>query len=371
MKVVGSTDDLRFMRMAHALAVKAAGYTSPNPLVGAVVVRGGKVVGRGYHHRSGMPHAEILALKEAGAKARNGILYVTLEPCCHLKKRSPPCVPQVVKSGVRRVVIAMKDPNPRVSGKGIRALRKKGIQVEVGVLSEKTLSYNEGYIKYVTTGRPFVTLKVAASLDGKISSASGESRWITGEAARRFVHRLRQKCDAILVGIGTVLSDDPLLTVRFPHPQAREPYRIVLDSRLRIPLKAKLIRKADPSKTIIVTGWKGSKSKQKALERCGVRVLRERCDQGRIDIKSLMKRLGRMELTTLLIEGGSSVNASALASKIVDKIIFFLAPKIIGGTQAKGAVGGDSPVSLKKAFSLKGMKVSKMGEDWIVEGYLH
>lgn len=366
-----SMNDLRFMRMAHSLAMKARGFTSPNPLVGAVVVRGGKVVGKGYHRGAGMPHAEIVALEEAGSRARNGILYVTLEPCCHLKKRTPPCVPKVVESGVRRVVIAMEDPNPRVSGKGIRALRKKGIEVEVGVLSEKARSYNESYIKFVTTGRPFVILKVAASLDGKVSTARGESRWITGESSRKFVHQLRQQCDGILVGIGTVLSDDPLLTVRLPKQPIREPFRIVLDTRLRFPLKAKMIRKADPSKTIIVTGRKGSKAKQKALEERGVRVLREKSDQGGIDMLSLIKKLGGMSLTSLLIEGGPKINASALASKIVNKVIFFLAPKIIGGTQAKGAIAGNSPESLKKALSLERMKVTPMGKDWMVEGYLH
>ncbi len=370
MRPIKPSVDQQFMRLAHSLAMRAAGQTSPNPLVGAVVVKNGRVVGKDYHRQKGEPHAEVLAIEKAGTKASGGTLYVTLEPCCHLEKRTPPCVPRIIQSGIHRVVVSMEDPNPRVSGRGIRALRRRGIQVEVGLFSEKARSYNEGYIKFVRTGLPFVTLKVAASLDGKISSGSGESRWITGEAARRWVHRLRRKCDAVMVGIGTVLSDDPLLTARGAREIIREPLRIILDPNLRIPLKASVIREVDPTKTIVVAGPGGPMSKQRALEQCGVQVLREKCHRDGIDLASLVSKLGKMDITTVLIEGGSKINASALKSRIVDKVFFFLAPMIIGGNQAKGAFGGDSPRELKQAISLKPMTGKNVGRDFLLEAYL-
>jgi diaminohydroxyphosphoribosylaminopyrimidine deaminase/5-amino-6-(5-phosphoribosylamino)uracil reductase len=364
------SDDHRFMGMAHGLAVRAMGWTSPNPLVGAVVVRGNRVVGRGYHHKRRAPHAEVLALEEAGRLAQGATLYVTLEPCCHAKKQTPPCVPGIVESRIRRVVVAMEDPNPRVAGRGVQQLRRSGIHVTVGLSSERVRSYNEGYIKYITTGLPFVTLKVAASLDGKVASGSGESRWITGERARGYVHRLRHWSDAVLVGIGTVLADDPLLTARLPGRTVKEPLRIVLDQHLRIPLTSRLVRQTSPAKTLVVTGPRSSRRKKEALERAGVQVLRERCNQDGIDLVALMKTLGGKEITTVLIEGGPTVNASALRCGIVDKLIFFMAPKIIGGVQAKGAIGGDSPWRLKEALFLHRWKVRRIGEDLMVEAYI-
>ena len=358
------------MRMAHRLALRAAGQTSPNPLVGAVVVNHGAVVGKGYHLKKGLPHAEVKALEKAGGHARGGTLYTTLEPCCHFNKRTPPCVPQIIKAKICRVVMAMEDPNPQVSGRGMAMLRRKGIKVEAGLLSEKTRLYNEGYIKYIRTGLPFVTLKVASSLDGKVTSGGGESRWITGEPARKVVHRLRRECDAILVGIGTVLADDPLLTSRLPHRSIGEPLRIVLDSKLRLPLDANIVRKGDPSRTLVVTGPGGSQIKQRRFEDLGVQVLRVPCRRGEIDLRVLMNILGGMEVTTVLVEGGPRVNASLLKLGLIDKILFLLAPLMIGGIQAKGAIGGVSPKKLKDAWALQGLKVSKIGKDLLVEGYV-
>ena len=357
------------MARALTLAKRGVGRTSPNPPVGAVVVNRGRVVGAGYHKRAGGPHAEVLALHQAGSQARGGTLYVTLEPCCHLDKRTPPCVPSIIASGIAHVVVAVSDPNPKVRGRGLAALRRAKLQVTLGVGDAEAERLIEPYRALVTTGRPFVTLKVAATLDGKIATARGESRWITGPAARKMVHRLRAGADAIVTGIGTVLMDDPSLTVRIGTAHSHAPLRIVLDPSLRIPLHAKVLvgRKAP---TLIVTTTAGPVSKRAALEKIGAEVLVLPAQRGRIQWKTLLARLGQRGIASLLIEGGAEVNASVLRAGVVDRVLFFLAPRLLGGRAAIGAIGGLSPARLREALLLKRTVVSQIGPDILVEGRL-
>jgi diaminohydroxyphosphoribosylaminopyrimidine deaminase/5-amino-6-(5-phosphoribosylamino)uracil reductase len=361
--------DEAYMRRALALASRALGRTSPNPMVGAVVVRGGRIVGEGYHRRAGDPHAEVMALRHAGSRARGATLYVTLEPCCHVDKRTPPCVEAIEASGVRAVVMATGDPNPKVAGRGIARLRAQGIDVRVGVLQDRAIRLNEAYAHWITTGLPFVTLKIASTLDGKIATASGESRWITGPRARDEVHRLRARVDAVLVGLGTVKTDDPELTARGGRNR-RSPHRVILDERLAVPLTAKALRPREGSTTIVVATRGAAVLRRRRLEAAGVRVVIARSRDGVVDLRDLMRRLGTMAVTSLLIEGGSEVNASALRAGIVTKVMIMLAPKVLGGRDAVGSVGGRSPRRLGEAVALRDLVVRRVEDDVIVEGYL-
>ncbi len=357
------------MAQALALAARGVGTTSPNPPVGVVIARRGRVIGAGYHRRAGGPHAEVLALRRAGPGARGATLYVTLEPCCHLEKRTKPCVPLIIQSGIRRVVVATRDPNPKVLGRGLTALRRAGLQVEEGVGREEADRLIEPYRIRIRTGRPFVTLKVAATLDGKIATARGESRWITGAEARKVVQRLRAQSDAVLVGIGTVLTDDPSLTVRRGQARGRSPQRIVLDPSLKIPLTATVLTDGKvPS--LVVTTSAGPAAKRATLEKIGAEVLVLPARRGRVQWRTLLSELGRRGVTLLLIEGGAEVNASALRERAVDRVLFFLAPKLLGGRDAKGAIGGLSPVRLSDALQLKRVSVMRVGPDVLVEGFL-
>jgi diaminohydroxyphosphoribosylaminopyrimidine deaminase / 5-amino-6-(5-phosphoribosylamino)uracil reductase len=361
------TQDEHFMAQALALAWHGAGQTSPNPPVGAVIVHQGKVVGTGYHQRAGGPHAELVALRQAGRRARGATLYVTLEPCCHLDKRTPPCVPLIIASGIKRVVAATRDPNPQVRGRGLAALRRAKLQVKVGVEAAQAERLIEPYRRLITTGRPFVTLKVAATLDGKIATAKGESRWITSPSAREMAHLLRARSDAILVGIGTVLADDPSLTVRTGSPRRRAPLRVVLDPSLSIPLAAKLLTDGQ-APTLIVTTTSGSPAKRATLEKKGAHIVVLPARHRRVAWRGLLKELGRRGIASLLIEGGAEVNASALRERVVDRVLFFLAPKILGGRDAISAVGGESPQNLSEALPLKTTSVKLVGPDILVEG---
>lgn len=357
------------MRRALTLAARALGRTSPNPAVGAVVVRNGRIVGEGYHRRAGEPHAEVIALRNAGTRARGATLYVTLEPCCHLKKRTPPCTEAILASGVARVVAAVRDPNPRVSGRGIGRLRGRGLQTSVGVLGKSAARLNEGYARWITTGRPFVTLKIASTLDGKIATATGESRWITGAPARTFTHRLRNRVDAVMVGLGTVLADDPELTVRGVAGK-KDPHRVIVDERLRIPLTARALKRRKGSTAIVVTTPAAPKARRRRLEQRGVRVVTAKSRAGLVDLSDLMRRLGAMNVTSVLIEGGSELNASAVRSGIVNKVIVMFAPTLLGGRDAIGAIGGRSPARLSDVIRLREESVKRLGRDVIVEGYL-
>jgi diaminohydroxyphosphoribosylaminopyrimidine deaminase/5-amino-6-(5-phosphoribosylamino)uracil reductase len=352
--------------MACRLAKKAAGRTSPNPTVGAVLVRAGKVVGSGYHRFAGADHAEIVALRRAGTKARRATLYITLEPCSH-HGRTPPCVDALICAGVREVVCGARDPNPLVAGRGFRRLRRAGITVRVGVLEEQCRALIESFSKYITQRAPFVVLKLAATLDGKIASVSGDARWISGEESRKAVHRLRNEVDAIVIGSGTLVADDPELTCRIVR--GRNPWRIILDSRLSLPLSAQILHQKDPDKTIIATGRGAAPTKARAIEALGARVWRMPLSRRRVSWPPLLRKLGAMGIVSLMIEGGAEVAASALKEKIVDKIIIFCAPKILGG-DGRPMIGALNVQKVNQALRVKDLRVVKSGEDLMLTGYL-
>lgn len=352
-------DDILYMKRALSLAARAKGRTSPNPMVGAVLVRQGRVIAEDYHKLAGTPHAEALALQKAGDKARGATLYVTLEPCCHTAKRTPPCVKAIIEAGVGRVVAAMKDPNPKVSGKGMAELESAGIETKCGVLEGEAGRLNRAYIKQITTGMPLVTLKAAMTLDGKIATPKGQSKWITSEASRKIVHRLRSSVDAIITAIGTVAADDPELTARIRG--ARQPVRIIIDPSLRISRNARVL--CTPPETIIVTRADNSKSRD--LESSGIKMLRF---EGDFDMRWLVRELGGMGMTSVLIEAGSTLNGHALLEGIVDRVMFFVAPKIIGGSASYPVVGGTAFRPLESALLIRDMKVRRVGADMLLEG---
>ena len=359
-------DDERWMKRALYLAEKGRGRTSPNPMVGAVLVKNGRVVGEGHHIKAGEAHAEILALRQAREEAKGATLYLNLEPCTHYG-RTPPCAPAVIEAGVRRVVIGMEDPNPLVRGKGLESLRSAGLNVEIGVLEKACRRLNEAFCKYILKKEPFVILKVAATLDGKIAAREGDSKWISGEGSRCLVHRLRNQVDGIVVGIGTIVKDDPMLTARIKG--GRDPDRVILDSRLRIPENAKVIE-ISPSKTIVATTELAPKDKRERLEKKGVRVLVLDSEEGRVSLKTFLSRLGEMEMVTVLVEGGSQVNGAFLDESLIDKILLFLSPKLIGDPQAIGIFGGKGVATIKEAISLDEFRVRRIGGDLLLEGYI-
>ena len=358
----------QFMARALQLAELGRGKTSPNPLVGAVIVHNDRIVGEGYHRKAGTPHAEIHALRNAGEKANGAVMYVTLEPCCH-HGRTPPCTKSIVEAGIAEVVVGMADPNPLVSGKGIKALKDAGIRVIEGVLEKDVRLQNESFIKYISTKCPFVTLKAAISLDGKVATRTGESRWITGEEARLWVHRMRAANDAIMVGIGTVLADDPLLTVRLDG-EYEQPLRVIVDSSLRIPETSMLVKTASEVPTVVAAVQGSySEAKRAQLERAGLEVWDLPAIKGKVDLVTLMKELGKREITSLLLEGGSTLNASALEAGIIDKFVFFQAPLIIGGQDSPGVFGGMGCERLKDCLRLAQMSVQRVGEDLMITAY--
>jgi len=316
------------MRLALRLGRRGLGRTSPNPAVGAVVVANGTVVGRGYHRQAGLPHAEVEALRDAGGRARGATLYVTLEPCAH-HGRTPPCTDAVIAAGVRRVVIGTRDPNPTVPGKGLERLGAAGVVVRSGVLQAACDALIAAFRKHVTTGLPFVTLKLAASLDGRIATASGESKWITGADSRRFVHRLRAEHDAVLVGAATVVQDDPELTCRLRG--GRNPLRIILDGRLRLPLGARVLTNTQRAATLVLAGRGVSAIKVRKIEARGAEVLCLPNTAGRIALSRVLQAIGRRGITSVLIEGGATVAAAAVAERMVDRLLIFYAPMLIGG----------------------------------------
>ena len=361
--------DETYMQQVLKLAEKGRGRTSPNPMVGSVVVKSGKVVGKGYHHRAGEPHAEVNALKMAGSRARGATLYINLEPCCHLGKRTPPCTQIIINSGIRRVVLSMRDPNPKVNGRGILALREAGIEIVKGILEEKSLKLNEFYIKYVRTMMPFVILKTAMTIDGKIALRNTVSTWITGKPARTMAHHLRDQVDAVIVGIKTILVDNPRLTTRIPGKRKRDPHRIILDSRLRISLDARVLNKGSSASTFIATTSKAPKAKIKALQEKGAVVLVIPDKNKKVNLLFLVRKLGRMGISSIMIEGGAHVNASALKARVVDKLVLFIAPRLMGGSEAVGFIGGSTPDKLAKMLKLRDIRCRRLGDDFMVEGY--
>ena len=361
-------DDEYFMKMALSLAKRGQGYTSPNPMVGAVIVKDGQVKGRGYHQSVGKAHAEVNAIADAGPEARGATLYVNLEPCNHTG-RTPPCTRKILEAGIKRVVFAMQDPNS-IAGGGGAFLKKHGVEVHRGVCEKSAQRLNEAFIKYVQTKRPFVTLKCAATLDGRIATRTGDSKWVTGEKARRFVHQLRQAVDAILVGIGTIQTDDPSLTARLGFKKGADPVRIILDTHLSISPDAKILRLDSDSDTILVTGSKIAEEKKKRIQKKGVRLIQQSMASDQIDLKLLMDQLGSMGITSVLIEGGSRVIASAFGSGIVDKIHFFYAPKILGGDDGLPICKGPGRRLMKESIRIKNVRVRRFDDDVMIEGYI-
>lgn len=358
--------DARYMAMAIELAKAAEGQTSPNPLVGAVIVRDGAVIGMGAHLKAGEPHAEAHALRMAGEKAAGATLYVTLEPCSHYGK-TPPCADAVIAAGIRRAVIATLDPNPLVAGRGADKLRAAGVEVVVGVREKEARRLNEVFFHYIQTNRPFVTVKTASTLDGKIASAAGHSKWITGLAARSEVHELRRKHDAILVGVGTVLADDPELTARREgKPFGRQPVRVILDSRLRTPLSAR-VAQTDAAQTWIITASSSPEEKREAFAKQGVTVITL---EGPITVESVLAALGERGITSLLVEGGAEVNGAFLQARAVQKVISYLSLKLIGGSGAPTPFGGSGFATMDEAVMLTETSIEQIDEhDLRIVGY--
>ena len=363
------SEDIKFMKLVLALARKGEGHTSPNPMVGALIVKNRQIIGSGYHTYAGANHAEICAIEDAGRKAKNGTLYVNLEPCVHTNKKTPPCVPAIIKSGFSKVVIGMIDPNSLVNGKGIRALEMANIQTVCGVMEKQANDLNKVYVKYITTKSPFVTAKYAMSIDGKIATRTGDSKWISNDKSRRFVHRLRSLSDAVLVGLNTVVKDDPRLTPRHSKIVGRMPIRIVLDSKARISLKSKILNIRD-APTIIAVTERASKSNVEKLKQIGVEVICCKSNKNKlVDICDLLTKLGKKGIMSVLIEGGSGVMSSFIEERAVDRIYTFIGPKIIGGNAAPVPFVNNGVDKIKDAVSLKNIKVRRFKDDIMIEGY--
>jgi len=357
-------NDVGYMRLALRLAKR--GRTSPNPMVGAVVVKDGAIVGRGYHPRVGEPHAEVFALREAGERASGADLYVTLEPCCHTG-RTPPCTDGIIEAGVARVFAAMADPDPKVSGQGFMRLREAGVVVESGLCEADAIALNEAYIKHRKTGTPLVILKSAMSLDGKIATNTGDSKWITGDLSRAYAHRIRRQVDAIVVGANTVRVDDPRLTARVGRREYY-PIRVVVTGSGDIPADAKLFFESGDS--VVAAMACANSQLLRKLEQAGARILTLEDRAGRPSIADLMRQLAGLGCLSVLIEGGSEIAASALEERVVDKVLFFYAPRIIGGCESVSAVGGAGSKCVASSISVERTRVRRFGDDIAVEGYV-
>jgi diaminohydroxyphosphoribosylaminopyrimidine deaminase/5-amino-6-(5-phosphoribosylamino)uracil reductase len=359
--------DRKMMRNSLRLAKKGCGFVAPNPLVGATIVKNGKIIGEGWHQKYGKAHAEINAINNAFESVQNATIYVNLEPCSHQGK-TPACSLSLIQYGFKRVVIASLDPNPLVSGKGAQMLKQAGIEIKVGILEREAFKLNERFFKYIQHKRPFIALKMASSLDGKIATFSGDSKWITNEKSRAFAHHLRLQYSAILVGINTVLVDDPALNVRLKNAKTRNPLRIVLDSKLQIPMRAKILN-IDIAPTWIATTKQASSIKIKQLEDIGIKVLVCPEKEGKISLRFLIKELGKEDIDSLLVEGGGMVNFSFAKENLVDKVYAFLAPKLIGGRNAKTGLEGDGFACLSETIELKNLHYKKFGNDLLIEAY--
>jgi diaminohydroxyphosphoribosylaminopyrimidine deaminase/5-amino-6-(5-phosphoribosylamino)uracil reductase len=356
----------KMMKHALSLARKGIGRTAPNPAVGCVITREGAIVGEGWHKKAGTPHAEIHALLQAGEKARNADVYVTLEPCAHFGK-TPPCAEALVAAGVARVFVGMTDPNPLVCGKGLDILRAAGIEVYTGILEKECSRVNEGFIKHVTTGLPFVILKSALTLDGKTATAMGDSKWITSEKSRRYVHRLREMVDGIMVGVGTVIADDPMLTCRL-RGKRKDPVRIIVDSRLRIPAGSRVLCNESGARTCIATTVRSS-DRVIELEKSGVEIITCREDNGRVDLSDMMRQLGKKGIQSILLEGGRELAGEVMRLGLIDKYMLFYAPKLVGGGDGLGLFAGKGVARMEEARKLDDISITRFGDDWLVEGY--
>jgi len=359
-----------YMRQALSLAKLALGQVSPNPAVGAVVVKSGEVVGQGYTQPPGSWHAEIMALKQAGEKASGGVMYVSLEPCCHYG-RTPPCTQAIIAAGIGEVHMAMLDPNPLVSGRGEAELEREGIKTYVGEHEAEASEINEAYIKFITTGMPFVVAKFAVSLDGKIATRSGDSKWISGSEARKYVHYLRYTTDAIMAGANTVLTDDPYLTCRTGGTGGtvkKQSLRVIIDGKGRTPTTARVFN--EPGRALLVVGEPLEPQKRQALARAGVEIVELSSREGTVDLAGLLKTLGERGVTSVLVEGGGILLGSLFDSRLVDKVVAFIAPLILGGEEATTPVAGKGVERVIDAIRLERLSVAKLGDDLMITGYV-
>lgn len=361
--------DIKYMALALGLAEKGRGCVNPNPMVGAVIVKSGVIVGQGYHQVLGGNHAEIEALLKAGPKARGATMYVTLEPCRHFG-RTPPCTREIIKAGIKKVIIPALDPNPLNNGRGLKELKENGIAIEKGLMEKEARCQNEKFFTFYKKKRPFISVKCAMTLDGKIATVTGVSRWISGRKARNYVHRLRHEHDALMAGINTIQADDPELTARLPGKNLRKPYIVIADSRLSIPLEATVVKNARENKCIIATTSAGALGpKKKKLEKRGIEILAVKSRRGRVDLKDLIRRLAQRPIISLMVEGGGELISSFFEEELVDKIYFFYAPEILGGRTAITSVEGDGLKDLENAIKIKDLSPSRIGEDLLITGY--
>lgn len=359
-------EDIEYMRRAMELAERGVGFTNPNPMVGAVIVKGGKVIGEGWHERCGEWHAERNAFKNCAVSAEGATMYVTLEPCCHYGK-TPPCTEAIIEHGIARVVIGMEDPNPLVAGKGIALLREAGIEVVCGVEEEALREQNRVFLKYISTKLPWVAMKTAMTLDGKIATRTGDSKWITGAEARAYVHELRHRFMAIVVGIGTAVADDPLLNCRIEGRGVRQPIRVVVDSNARLSLGSQLVKTAGEYRTIVAHTRFALEERVKALRETGVEMLLCKEKEGLVDVRNLLELLGQSGIDSILLEGGGSLNYTFLAEGLADELYAFIAPKIVGGMNAKTPVEGAGMEKMADAINFELTNVLNIGDDVLLK----
>jgi len=362
-------NDRYYMMRAITLAKRAEGKTSPNPPVGCILVKNKKIIAEGYHKKAGSSHAEVVALRRT-SRAKGSTMYVTLEPCDHYGK-TPPCTDAIIKSGLKKVVIALKDPNPLNNGKGIRKLKSSGIRIKKEICKKEAAELYRPYIKFIREKIPFVSLKIAESLDGKIATSKGQSKWISSPSSRQYVHKLRSKSDAVMVGINTVLKDDPTLIPKMSHSRSTKfTKRIIIDSHLKIPLNSRLVRSARSYPLLVATTQNPPQYKKKLLIEKGVEVVGSGSKGSKVNLRNLLRILGSMNIMHLLVEGGGKLAGSLMDEHLVDRAIFFIAPKIIGGKTAVSAVRGEGVKRLKNAVRLRNIKIKRFAEDVLIEGDL-
>jgi diaminohydroxyphosphoribosylaminopyrimidine deaminase/5-amino-6-(5-phosphoribosylamino)uracil reductase len=358
-----------YMKKALELARNGWGKTNPNPLVGAVIVKNGEIIAQGFHEALGCAHAEVSAFRNASGDISGGTLYVNLEPCSHYG-RTPPCAKAIIASGIKEVVMAMADPNPKVAGKGIQMLKDANINVVVGVMEEEAKKLNEIFIHYITRQRPFVIMKSAMTLDGKIASCSGDSRWVSGENSRRYVHVIRDRVSAIMAGVNTVIQDNPSLTTRLAYGMGRDPVRIIVDSTGRTPLESKVIQSDSKAKVIVAATDRILPDREQQLAEHGVQILKTESKNGKVDLNALMQELYKQEIDSVLLEGGGTLNFAAIEAGIVNKVMMFVAPKIIGGSSAVTPVEGAGIQFMRDALALRDISIERFDEDILIEGYV-
>jgi len=365
---MNSLKDVAYIQMAYGFAEKAIGFSSPNPYVGTVIVRRDVIVGYGYHEKPGKPHAEAIAIQRAGSLSRNSTAYITLEPCVHWG-RTPPCVDSIIQAGLKRVVVSALDPNPLVHKKGIRKMNQAGLDVSVGLLEEKNKRLNEAYLKYITKKIPFVTAKAAVSLDGKIATKTFASQWISSPQTRKYMHLLRGEYDAIMVGINTLIKDDPKLTVRHPNWRGKRITRVILDSNLRFPLKSKILNTLPQGKILVFTLKHALSRKSEILKKKGIEIIPLPSTSSKIDLKKVLSWLGKQEISSVLVEGGGLLLTSMLEERLVDKIFVTISPKLIGGKNAPSFLQGKGVNFIKDSLPLEKINSFTIDNDIIMEGY--